>query len=70
LTANERKALEDIVKKRTSEQRMVLRAQIILLAVEGHRNKGIMEILDVSRPVVVKKLSKNSTFFDDLEFSF
>jgi transposase len=54
LTADERKALEDIVKKRTSEQRMVLRAQIILLAAEGHRNKEIMEILDVSKPVVVK----------------
>jgi len=54
LTADERKALENIVKKSTSEQRMVLRAQIIQLAAEGHRNKDIMKILDVSKPVVVK----------------
>jgi len=54
LMDDERKALKDIVKKSTSEQRMVLRAQIILLAAEGHRNKEIMEILDVSKPVVVK----------------
>ena len=54
LTADERQALEDIVKKSASEQRMVLRAQIILLVAEGRRNKEIMEILDVSKPVVVK----------------
>ena len=54
LTADEHKALEDIVKKSTSEQRAVLRAQIILFAAEGRRNKEIMEILNVSKPVVVK----------------
>lgn len=54
LTVDEHKVLRDIVKKSTSEQRMVLRAQIILLAAEGHRNKEIMEIMDVSKPVVVK----------------
>lgn len=54
LTNDERKALEDIVKKSTSEQRTVLRAQIILLVAEGHSNKEVMEMLDVSKPVVVK----------------
>ena len=54
LTADECKSLEDIVKKSTSEQRTVLRAQIILLVAEGHSNKEVMEILDVSKPVVVK----------------
>lgn len=54
LMADEHKALEDIVKKSTSEQRMVLRAQIILLVAEGHRNKEIMGIMGISKPVVVK----------------
>jgi len=54
LTVNERKALQDIVRKDTSKQRMVLRAKIILLAAKGHRNKEIMEMLDISKPVVVK----------------
>lgn len=58
LTANERRALQDIVHKDTSEQRMVLRAKIILLAAEGRRNEKIMQILDVSKPVVVKWRSR------------
>lgn len=54
LKGKERKVLEDIAKKSTSEQRMVLRAQIILLAGKGYRNNEIMKVLGVSKPVVIK----------------
>lgn len=58
LTEKEHRELKSIVRKDTSEQRMVLRAQIILLAAEGLRNDKIMEKLDVSKPVVVKWRSR------------
>lgn len=58
LTKDERKVLEDIVRKDTSEQRMVLRAQIILLAAKGYRNDQIMNKLGISKPVVVKWRSR------------
>jgi len=54
LTAEERKTLEAVVRKDTSEQRMVLRARIILLASEGYRNDEIMKQLKISKPVVTK----------------
>lgn len=54
LTKEERQELENIVRRSTSEQRMVLRGQIVLLAAEGYRNDKIMERLGVSKPVVVK----------------
>ena len=54
LTEDEYNRLKVIVTKSISEQRMVLRARIILLAGQGYRNDQIMEKLAVSKPVVVK----------------
>ena len=54
LTEGERRELKNIVRRGTSQQRMVLRAQIILLAALGHRNDSIMKELKLSKPVVVK----------------
>jgi transposase len=54
LRVEERKALQSIVRKSSSEQRMVLRAKIVLLASQGFRNDEIMKPLEVSKPVVIK----------------
>lgn len=54
LSKEERSKLLGIVRKERSEQRMVLRAKIILLADEGFLNKEIMEKLGISKPVVIK----------------
>jgi len=58
LTAEERQELERIVRAVTSEQREVLRARIILLADEMHSTQEIMNMLDISKPVVVKWRSR------------
>jgi transposase len=58
LSKDEHKALQDIVRKSTSEQRMVLRAKIILLAAKGCYNYEIMEKLGISKPVVIKWRSR------------
>lgn len=54
LTKQEKEALQTIVRKDTSEQRIVLRAKIVLLASKGYRNDEIMEELGISKPVVIK----------------
>lgn len=53
LTDNEKSELEAIVRKATSEQRMVVRAKIILLTDKGLKNKDISKKLGVSKPTVV-----------------
>jgi putative transposase len=54
LAAEERSALENIVRSPSAAQRDVLRARIVLLAAAGRRNEQIQEALQVSKPVVVK----------------
>jgi transposase len=54
LTPEEQTALQSIVRSPSAEQRDVLRARIVLLAASGQRNEQIQEVLDVSKPVVVK----------------
>jgi len=53
ITADERGSLEGIVRSRTTEQRVVMRAQIILAAAEGTANLTIAQHLRVSRPTVI-----------------
>jgi putative transposase len=54
LTVEEKKAILSVIRKSSSEQRMVLRAKIVLLASQGFRNDEIMNQLKVSKPVVIK----------------
>ena len=58
LTPQERRELDRIVRADTSEQRAVLRARIVLLANEILSTQKIMNMLDVSKPVVVKWRSR------------
>jgi len=54
LVADERDALERIVRAATAAQRDVLRANIVLLAAEGHANSTIAEMLGVEENTVGK----------------
>ena len=54
LNAEERTALETRVRTPTTTQRDALRARIVLLAAQGHRNDQIQARLGVSKPVVIK----------------
>jgi len=54
LVADERDALERIVRTATATQRDVLRANIVLLAAEGHANSTIAEMLGVEENTVGK----------------
>lgn len=58
LTPEERQELERIVRADSSEQRAVLRARIILLADECRSTEEIMNVLGISKPVVVKWRSR------------
>jgi len=54
LTSPERTTLESIVRSPSAAQRDVLRARVVLLAAEGQRNEQIQQMLEVSKPVVIK----------------
>ena len=54
LVADERDALERMVRTSTAAQRDVLRANIVLLAAEGHANSMITEMLGVEENTVGK----------------
>ena len=54
MDAEERTALETRVRAPTTAQRDALRARIVLLAAQGHRNDQIQALLGVSKPVVIK----------------
>lgn len=58
LTPQERRELDRIVRADTSEQRAVLRARIVLLADEMLSTQEIINMLGVSKPVVVKWRSR------------
>ena len=53
LTEGQRKVLETLVRSRTSEHRLVQRAQVLLLAADGVSNVEISEASGVSRPTVL-----------------
>jgi len=54
LVADERDALERLLRTATAAQRDVLRAHIVLLAAEGHANSAIAEMLGVEENTVGK----------------
>jgi transposase len=53
LTDGQREVLETLVRSRTSEHRLVQRAQVLLLAADGVSNVEIAEVVGVSRPTVL-----------------
>lgn len=54
INEEQRKFLESIIRKGTSPQREVMRAQIILMAADGESNKSISQIMGISLPVISK----------------
>jgi putative transposase len=54
LSGEDRGQLEAVVRRRTAEQRMVLRARIVLAAADGEENVGIAERLEVALHTVIK----------------
>ncbi len=62
LTGDERKRLQAIARKYTSQYRDVMRAKIILLAADGLSNKDIGQRLDLPRQIVSKWRKR---FFDE-----
>ena len=54
LSQKNRGQLEALVRRRTAEHRMVLRAQIVLAAADGEENVSIAERLGVSLNMVIK----------------
>lgn len=54
LSDEERDELEAVLRRRTAEQRMVLRARIVLAAADGEENASIAEELDVALNTVIK----------------
>jgi len=53
LTEGQREVLETLVRSRTSEHRLVQRAQVLLLAADGVSNVEIAEAAGASRPTVL-----------------
>jgi hypothetical protein len=54
LSAQDRQELESLVRRRRAEQRMVIRALIVLAAAEGTQNALIAERLGVALNTVIK----------------
>lgn len=54
LSDEERRGLEALVRRRTEEQRMVLRARIVLAAAQGEENASIATRLGVALNTVIK----------------
>jgi transposase len=54
LSDEERQRLESLVRRRTAEQRMVLRGRIVLAAAGGEENARIAERLGVALHTVIK----------------
>jgi len=49
-----RRQVESLVRRRTAEQRMVVRARIVLAAADGEENTSIAERLGVALNTVIK----------------
>lgn len=62
LTAVERDGLHAVVRRRTAQQRMVLRAKIVLASAEGEENASIAERLEIALNTVIKWRKR---FFDE-----
>jgi transposase len=54
LSDEDRDALETILRKRTAEHRVVLRARIVLAAADGEENLSIADRLEVSPNTVIR----------------
>ena len=54
LSDEDRDQLEALVRRRTAEHRMVLRARIVLAAADGEENARIAERLEVALNTVIK----------------
>ncbi len=54
LSDEDRDQLEALVRRRTAEQRMVVRARIVLAAADGEENATIAEDLGVALNTVIK----------------
>ena len=54
LSDAERDELEAIVRRRTAQQRMVVRARIVLAAADGEENAAIAERLEIALNTVIK----------------
>ena len=54
LTAEERSKLESWTRRTTTQQRLAVRARIILLCAEGFKNQEVARQLDLCRPTVGK----------------
>ena len=54
LTEEERVQLEALARRRTAEQRMVLRARVVLAAADGEENASIAEDLQIALNTVIK----------------
>ena len=54
LSDEDRDLLEAMVRRRTAERRMVLRARIVLAAADGEENVSIAERLEVALNTVIK----------------
>lgn len=54
LSDEDRDRLEAVVRRRTAEHRMVLRARIVLAAADGEENASIAERLEVALNTVIK----------------
>ena len=61
LTTDEKRRLQTIARRYTSQYRDVMRAKIVLLAAEGLSNKEIGQRLDLPRQIVSKWRKR---FFD------
>ena len=51
---DDRERLESLVRRRTAQQRMVVRARIVLAAADGEENAGIANRLGVALNTVIK----------------
>jgi len=54
LSEEDREELERLVRRRTAEYRMVLRARIVLAAADGEENASIAERLELALNTVIK----------------
>jgi hypothetical protein len=54
LSDEDRRRLESLVRRRTAEQRMVMRARIVLAAAEGEENASIAVRLGLALNTVIK----------------
>lgn len=58
LRRGDRKKLERLIRRRTTPQRVVERARIVLASADGHSGNEICTMVDVSRPTVTRWLDR------------